>query len=72
MHSGGGDFRAAMKLEHERGVPPRGQRECLGDDECAATKTEKQNHKKARMIPSAKTLTAHAGGFDLVFTVPKP
>ena len=33
MHSSGGVFRAAIKLEHARGVPPRGERECLGDDE---------------------------------------
>jgi hypothetical protein len=40
------DFRAAIKLEHATSVPPRGERECLGDDECAAAKTEKQTHKK--------------------------
>ena len=46
MHSSGGDFRAAIKLEHARGVPPRIEWECLGDDECAAAKTEKQTHRK--------------------------
>jgi hypothetical protein len=34
-------------LEQATSVPPRGKWECLGDDESAAVKTEKQNHKKS-------------------------
>jgi hypothetical protein len=55
-----------LKLKHATSVPPRGERECLGDDECAAAKTEKQNHKKGPDDAVSENTDSPYGRFEPV------